>query len=297
MMMNELKKKGLELYREGMSLTSIEKEIGITRQTLSKYFKSLNIEIRNPSKKYHYNEDYFKEIDTENKAYWLGFIYADGCINNIKNSKSLEIILTHSDKQHLYKFIKDIDGSNEQVKDKNVNLKGKVYPSCRVVVSSTNMCDDLISNGVTSRKSLTKEFPKHLRKDLVRHFIRGYFDGNGCINTSGNRRRISITSNEQFLKSLINIFKELGVTPTKIIKDKRSKAKSYEKGGEGALKILSYIYSDSNIYLERKYAKANAVLRGNSQNDKCGIKRRSGKVIKMTRNTNRSVKRKRLVVK
>ncbi len=44
------------------------------------------------------------------------------------------------------------------------------------------MCNDLIGHGATIRKSLTLTFPTHLDEKLIKHFLRGYFDGDGCIN-------------------------------------------------------------------------------------------------------------------
>ena len=53
---------------------------------------------------YKYNENFFEKIDSPRKAYWLGFLYADGCILDQRKSKILEITLSKNDKNHLQKL-------------------------------------------------------------------------------------------------------------------------------------------------------------------------------------------------
>ena len=79
--------------------------------------------------KYYYNKDFFNKIDTEEKAYWLGFLYADGCIVTRSKCKkvtpmSLELVLSSIDINHLYKFLNSLE-SNIEIKNKIVELNGK----------------------------------------------------------------------------------------------------------------------------------------------------------------------------
>ena len=134
--------------------------------------------------KYYYNEDYFKKIDTAEKAYWLGFLYADGCItrfyrNEKLKSMSLELTLQDEDCDHLIKFKNALE-SNVPIQHKIINRK---YKSDRIVINCTSMCRDLIKLGCTPVKSLTLEFPNNdiLPEEYVRDFIRGYFDGDGGV--------------------------------------------------------------------------------------------------------------------
>jgi hypothetical protein len=217
--------------------------------------------------KYHFDENYFENIDTETKAYWLGFIYADGCIreNQGKGKNKglgLEISLKESDRQHLEKFITDIGCSDMSIiKKKIVNLKGKEYTSYRIVINSTKMCKDLISKRVFLRKSLKITFPTKdiVRDELINHFIRGYFDGDGNIGIRNTQRytncpRITVLGTEDFLIVLKTIFEnELEVSNVKLQLKKNNKAFSYQKSGNDSRKILKYMYDGASIYLDRKY--------------------------------------------
>lgn len=113
--------------------------------------------------KFYYNKDFFQKIDTEEKAYWLGFIYADGCINRMyRNEKlksmDLEIGLCREDEKHLRKFLNYIE-SNVEIKHKQSKLNGNTYDSSRVTICCTKMCYDLIDKGCTPQKSLSLQFP------------------------------------------------------------------------------------------------------------------------------------------
>lgn len=129
-------------------------------------------------------------------------------------------------------------------------------------VNSTEMCEDLMRHGVIPRKSLTCTFPD-LKKDLIRHFVRGYFDGDGCITKEkvNDRWNINITGNESFLLSLHSILKENEIQ-TGVYKIKRSKAKALEAGSLKALtNLYEYLYKDATVYLERKFQKYNEYMK------------------------------------
>lgn len=134
--------------------------------------------------KYVYNKDYFEKINTSEKAYWLGFLYADGCITRfykgeVLKSMSLEITLKDADCEHLIKFKNALE-SNIPIQHRIITGK---YKADRIVVNCTKICNDLIKLGCTPTKSLTLEFPKKdiIPQDFIRDFIRGYFDGDGGV--------------------------------------------------------------------------------------------------------------------
>lgn len=218
--------------------------------------------------KYFYNKDYFKEINSANKAYWLGFLYADGCITRTyKNEKlknmSLEITLCNEDKHHLEK-LRDCLESNLVIHDKIVHGKEKDYKSNRLIVSCTSMCRDLINLGCTPQKTYDIQFPTYeiVPYKYMRDFIRGFFDGDGCICTtimSGKPHiELVITGMSGMLQSIADflISEEVLRVEPKLHKDDRSKAYSMYMYGEDAVKdILDYLYKDAEIYLDRKFNK------------------------------------------
>ncbi len=114
-------KEAIELYKKDLSYLRIGKELGINRKIISKVlkgngyapkysFKTTGGVIRNYKiwRKYSFDEDYFEIIDNEHKAYWLGFLYADGYVNSQKSS--FELRVQEKDLSHLEKFKKDING-------------------------------------------------------------------------------------------------------------------------------------------------------------------------------------------
>ena len=123
---------------------------------------------------------------------------------------------------------------------------------------SNKLCNDLIKLGCTPRKSLTLEFPD-IATNFHRHFIRGYIDGDGCISfrKNGHRRNLQITivGTEPFLNTLqFLFFKELGIKYKKLQNKGRAKGLTIN-GNLQCKKLVDWLYIDSNICLERKYAK------------------------------------------
>lgn len=218
--------------------------------------------------KYFYNEDYFKTIDSANKAYWLGFLYADGCITSVyKNDElrrmNLEISLCAEDRHHLEKF-RDCIESNLTIRDKTIHSGNKEYYANRLAVYSTKMCKDLYKLGCTPRKTYTVTFPTYdiVPHEFMRDFVRGFFDGDGCIHTGMQHGKphieLVITGMPGMLRSIADFLiseEVLRVFP-KIHLDKRSKAASLFMYGTDAIKdILDYLYKDAEMYLDRKYQK------------------------------------------
>lgn len=124
------------------------------------------------------NIDYFEKIDTEEKAYWLGFIYTDGYISPKLNALRIEIKST--DYLHLQKFA-NIFG--RKVYYANRTLGDKTFTSCYVSIYSKKIIKDLNNLGIVNKKSDKDvyNFFEYIPKRLMRHFIRGVFDGDGTI--------------------------------------------------------------------------------------------------------------------
>jgi hypothetical protein len=224
---------------------------------------------------YSYNANYFKSIDNEEKAYWLGFLYADGCINEIiKRGKLkgyvLEISLAIIDYPHLEKFLKCIHG-NSPIKIKHNKIGDKVYESCRISVCSTEMCRDLMKLGCIPRKSLTIEFPYNkMSSDLYKHFIRGYFDGDGCVSFYKNNRKtvdygiygykIGLVGTKNMLDSIMDYF-VMYAHMNRIKYDSKGKAYQFLYSGYGNLeKVYNAIYKNAQIFLQRKKDKFDSVF-------------------------------------
>ena len=213
--------------------------------------------------KYYYNKDFFQKIDNEEKAYWLGFLYADGCINRFyRNEKlkamNLEIGLCKEDESHLEKFLKSIE-SNVEIKYKKIKLNGKSYDASRITICCTKTCRDLIEKGCTPQKSLTLKFPSNdiVPENLMRHFIRGYFDGDGCVSVSSNNIiQINFIGTKEMLDGISNYLRN-----NKIIYKNPSmykKGNAFEMfiyGADVIEQFFHFLYDDAIVYLDRKYNK------------------------------------------
>ena len=174
------------------SLTTIAKKYNITRGCLSKNLKDMGYEIINHQNKLRFDNSIFDVIDTEEKAYWLGFIYADGSISshkeNQKKNYNFELSLQYSDVEHLQKFARFIKLDYVPT-SYNSTCNGKTHKRCRITFRNKHFWERLNDLGCTPNKSLTLKFPDNsifINQNLIIHFIRGYFDGDGCITYSNH---------------------------------------------------------------------------------------------------------------
>ncbi len=122
-----------------------------------------------------YNENYFEKINTEDKVYFLGFICADGCIlnNNKTHRYQISLKLHVKDTDILNTFIKCIDGETKIWKHKQREM-------VEVKFSGKKIINDLSNLGILPNKTFNLKYPE-IPLNLERHFLRGYFDGDGCI--------------------------------------------------------------------------------------------------------------------
>lgn len=232
--------------------------------------------------KYHeYNQNYFETIDTQEKAYWLGFLYTDGYVStNHRWGVELSIV----DYEHLEKLNNALD-SNIMIRTrtrKAKNYRGyevKETTNCSLTYRNKKMYEDLVSKGVLPNKTHTLQFPSDsiVPKHLLKHFIRGLFDGDGSLvfhykdvarKDRGGRicRRLSkeisfVCKSTDFIETLHNvIFEECGVNFRKDTNSRDNLALLRLSRKDDMGTFLEYLYSDSNIYLNRKHDKAMEIL-------------------------------------
>ena len=137
-------------------------------------------------KKFFVDETVFDNIDNQDNAYFLGLLYADGC--NYDNTGVIKIDLIERDVKTLESF-KDFLKYNGTIKyyKSETKIIGGVscicQPSCRLSFRSKIISENLTKYGCTSNKTYTLMFPSEdiVPNNLIRHFIRGYMDGDGGI--------------------------------------------------------------------------------------------------------------------
>lgn len=181
----------------------------------------------------NYNENVFNNIDSEEAAYWLGFIHADGHINK----RSLEIELKSQDYKHLIKFSEFIK------KDKNpkVTFRNKQYPTCRINIGSKKLCDNL--RNIAKSINIINFIPE----DFIFHFLRGLFDGDGSI----GKDRIDIIGFTPVIEKIKEIL-DCGRIEYECYKG-ISRIYIYGLKRGKALNILHKLYDNASIFLDRKY--------------------------------------------
>lgn len=245
-------------YLNGESLTSIEKSGGMIRNRLAALLKYEGIEIRQNNSKHTYNTDAFKIVDTEEKAYWLGFLYADGCVTLI-GTKGVKVSLSAVDEKHLEKF-KNFLAPTAEIQKYEAYIKGKDkdYNSVRVTITNKEIAYDLVNLGCYADKTEIIEFPFFIPKKLYKHFIRGFFDGDGCIANGVKGIFILESISESFVRQIQSVLcDEAKIKKNKVSPYKRGSANKvmyrfFNQAKEDLLKIYNYFYDDSTVYLERK---------------------------------------------
>lgn len=203
------------------------------------------------------NKDFFSKIDTEGKAYWAGFIAADGCLRY----SFYHITLKIKDKEHLEKFANLIGIA---IRQEITKLNEKIYKEWKVTICSKQMWNDLIKLNIKPRKSLTLKPPKNIPAEFIRDFIRGYFDGNGCISTYKiNHPRVMFYGSKFFLFWVKEKLEKLVQIKAPKIKLDKLNGSVYElryNGYPNTKKICEYFYKNVTIFLERKYKKFNSFM-------------------------------------
>jgi hypothetical protein len=242
-----------------MSIAAIARKYGIDAGSISRNFKLRGLQINMNGAKYQYNTKFFEVIDTEEKAYWLGFIFADGCISDNRNCFTMS--LKEGDVEHIRKIQNAICPTKPIKLGKNT-LNGKTFGFCRIDWTNKVIVNQLWWHGCLPRKSLKLVFPKAVPDKLIHHFIRGYFDGDGCIGLynyvswGGEHIQLRFTGTKEFLTSIQDVFEDKieGYSRTAVRQEHNSKAFVFAKGGRRVpLEVLHFMYRDSSIYLQRKY--------------------------------------------
>ena len=258
----------LEMYKQGKTSKEIAKFFSVNPATLRRFQKEYNIIARDY---FEYRLDYdvhiFDKIDTEEKAYWLGFLYADGNVRKEKLNNSVTIHLNAIDIDHLRKFkvfMKDTRDESVIKIQHRLSPTGNPQTMCSYMICNDNLRNDLIKHGCVPAKSLILTFPdeSHFESpDLIIDFIRGYIDGDGCLSSSNKSRvSVSVRGTFDFLSGIIKYFPEFGKVHSEIDKKGRTQYKIYCTG-EKARAVANKLYGHATIYLDRKFEKFTALFK------------------------------------
>jgi len=271
--MRRLQRQIVEMYGEGCSVKEIAQQTGCTRQTIYRVLRSNNVRLqglrepssfkgrrhseeskqknrlahlgKEPGNKFHrVNEGYFEFIDSPEKAYWLGFIMADGCVHERRGTWYFH--WTSKDREVLDRFLSDI-GATYRVKAMGSGFYHISFANQRFV-------KHLMSHGVIPNKTFRSEFPD-LDQSLISHFARGLFDGDGSMCLLHGRQLCLTFAGGSF--ALLDRLRRIisGTTGA-------DRKQLYGGGGcyrlvyygSNAVKVGSWLYQDARRYLSRKRA-------------------------------------------
>lgn len=258
------------LYKEGTSMKKLAKQIGRkSEESIRTLFKRRGYDT-SIQRRYPIDETFFNKIDNELKAYYLGFIAADGCI---QKSNSLDIAIQARD-GYILEPLKDAIQPKKPLQI--IYGKGNRQDQLKLSIRSVKLCSQLTSLGFPPNKSIAGMSYPNLSQDLHRHFIRGFFDGDGTItgclsktisragvgliNDGLSRKVKMVSTSKKFLEEINANLISMGLSKRSVIQDKSRQRKTplyrlcYSSISDIS-KLETLFYTDANYYLHRKRKK------------------------------------------
>lgn len=222
-------------------------------------------------------KDIFNPITTPEAAYILGFYIADGCINGNK----FVITLSEKDKEILEK-IRDYMSPVTKLcyKPERVNKAGiTTHP----MYSFSFACKEIVSRleelGLGQKKTyLEKSIKNIVPKEFMWDFIRGYWDGDGNINSSEVTKKVTLKNGEEatyqynnigftiiskdllILEEINDFFLESGIS-THVYPDNRGNYLVGTHSKHEVERIYNHLYTSSNLFLNRKRIKFDEIMK------------------------------------
>jgi intein/homing endonuclease len=238
-------------YNNNISSEKLAIKYNMNPSTICRIVKRLGGELKGTTffnRKYELDETFLDNIDTQEKAYFLGFMYSDGNVH--KRESNFKIVIHNKDKHILHKFSDMFYGFDNIQDDDDQYVSFRVY--------SVKLTLKLIEHGCVPNKTFKLSFPKTVPEHLLNHFFRGLFDGDGCLRLNEeNRAFINLTGYKPFLEEIQEyLTKTLGIfVRISDYKDKPNVSDILIHRNLDMLKMLDYLYKDATIYLDRKYNK------------------------------------------
>lgn len=241
----------------------LAKEYGVSIPYISNIWRDNGLKGKT-NRVYRLNENYFEDIDCDEKAYWLGFLAADGVVYKPTDNRQcfIQMTVAHKDEDIIKKFQKSLDTNHPYTtikKDEN-----KIYHT--LSVSSDKMANDLSKYNIKPRKTYSDNWPTLLEEHFIPAYIRGYFDGDGSISSNiklNNLYQVNvcISGFGHNLQHFVDYLASKNIN-SRLAKDNR-KYNTKEKDDffcslcfsnkKEKANFLHLIYDNASIYLERKY--------------------------------------------
>ena len=248
------------MYRGGMSSDAIASVFNVNRSSVKKALAKLGVQMRPLAmacRSFSINEHFFDVIDTEAKAYWLGFLLADGNIGDSgrnRVARQLRCALQRRDEGHLV-LLRSAMGSNHPIARRNSSLGN---PTSYLSITSKRLVRPLEDAGwYAFKQGGSTDILEMVPVGLRVHLVRGFIDGDGCIHRRKDRGRWLLTYSEGFPNPVAWMRQQwidLGASPVGgVVKHPSNHCWSCTINNPSAIKVMSAIYSHSQWYLSRKY--------------------------------------------
>jgi len=248
------------LYKSCRNAAEIARRFSVDSKTIHYHLHKHNI----ATSRYTYSigqPGFFREIDTERKAYWVGLIAADGCV--IERNNTLQMGFLASDRVLLEKFLQDIE-ANHPIHKKD---KGRYV---RIDITAPSLIKDLRQFGIIPRKTFNLVWPNMIPEPLISHYMRGFVDGDGGFyfykSKLGYAPKFSFALSSGCVQFLTKFRDELAlaceIPPAKIFKQKGHNTRMFSYCGRFRVRdIFQFLYRDATVWLPRKRNRVEPYLR------------------------------------
>lgn len=240
-------------YEQGESAQSIANRYGTSYQVIQPLLAKRGVTLRSKreaNKKQKCNDRYFQAIDTEEKAYWLGFLTADGCVTRGKklgDSPRISLHLAKQDYGHLVKLKQALQAS--QMISANER-------SCSLTIFSAEMATDLAWHGMRPNKTFSTTSAQ-VAVELERHYWRGVIDGDGDFAKSGDSLKL-VGDYDVVLAFQKFVLSYCPQVRANIRKNENIFTFSIRR--QATLCMLQAMYGDARVFLDRKYRRAQEIV-------------------------------------
>lgn len=246
---SEIEKDITMKYKTGISSIKLGEIYDVNSVTIRNIIKRNGGELRtrsqamsncNNARKYSFNENYFIEPMNENKAYILGLLFSDGNVYK----KDYKIGFGSKDIE-LVEFIR------KELESDNPIYKRKDYTMYEINLYSKVMYESLVKFGCVDNKSHILEFPIGLDEEFYPHFIRGMWDGDGCVRNNKGTIVMDLVGSKNILEDILKILAKITGSKTKVSKHSTVFRITFN-GNKNCKKLYEYLYFNSTLYLGRK---------------------------------------------
>lgn len=249
---NEIKQI-LELYKNGATGKEIMDQFDKVKcpETILRIVKQHGGKPRKCGIQVKWNTSYFHNIDTEQKAYFLGLWLADGNIHKQKRKTEqyiIQIALKNKDKYIIENF-------KQEIQSDNVISYYEKRDECHFAISSVEMAHDLMLHGVFPNKSTKEELTDTVSDELFHHYIRGIFDGDGTVFFErGNPRylRFGFYGSHKIVEQIHQYLRaKIDISDNKVYDKETVSFSNYGKYND-VVNFYNLIYKDATVFLTRK---------------------------------------------